>query len=52
MVRREPKWKGIDWWSLGIAGGVLLLTFVLRIGETTESSTILAAVLSFLGLLS
>ncbi len=51
MVRREPKWKAMDWWSLGIASGVLLLTFVLRIGESTGPGTVLASVLSFLGLL-
>ena len=51
MVRREPRWKSMDWWSLGIASGVLLLTFVVRIGESTASSTVFTAVLSFLGLL-
>ncbi|MCU0521809.1 MAG: hypothetical protein MUF84_14090 [Anaerolineae bacterium] len=52
MVKREPRWKAIDWLSLGIASGVLLLTFVLKLGESVDQGTTLAAVLSFLGLLS
>jgi hypothetical protein len=49
MVRREPRWKLIDWWSLGIAGAVLLLAFVLQPWASGDQSTTLAStVLSFL----
>ncbi len=48
MVRREPRWKLIDWWSLGIAGTVLLLAFVLQLGPSGDQGTTLAStVLSF-----
>ncbi len=26
MVRREPRWRLIDWWSLVLAGAVLIVT--------------------------
>lgn len=28
MARREPRWKAIDWWSLVIAGAVLIAAVV------------------------
>lgn len=52
MVKREPRWKAIDWLSLLIGSGVLLLTFVLKLGQSVEQGTVIAAVLSFLGLFS
>jgi hypothetical protein len=52
MVRREPRWKLIDWWSLGIASAVLFLTFVLRLGSSAEpGTTVISAVLGYLQLL-
>jgi len=28
MVRREPRWSAIDWWSLVMAGAVLIVAVV------------------------
>ncbi len=28
MERREPRWKAIDWWSLVMAGAVLIVAMV------------------------
>ena len=50
MVRREPQWKAIDWLSLLIGSGVILLTFVIKLGGAVEQGPAIAAVLSFLGL--
>ncbi len=28
MVQREPRWKAIDWWSLVMAGAVLMVVVI------------------------